>query len=134
MRDRSGADWSLSYSSILGAGGIECKKKGLCMRPQFVSWEQALKYVYKSDTLFVDLRDKEEYDLGHVTGAWNIPYEKLEEHWDDFGGYERVVFYCDRGNHSLSAARILARRGQQSYSVAGGYDAPERREVLSKRY
>lgn len=104
------------------------------MRPQFVSWEQALKYVYKSDTLFVDLRDKEEYDLGHVTGAWNIPYEKLEEHWDDFGGYERVVFYCDRGNHSLSAARILARRGQQSYSVAGGYDAPERREVLSKRY
>ncbi len=41
-----------------------------------------------------------------------------------------MIFYCDRGNHSLSAARILAKRGQQSFSVAGGYDAPERKEVF----
>ena len=100
------------------------------MRPQLVPWEQISKYIYNSDSLFVDLRDKEEYDMGHVTGAWNVHYEVLEEHIEDFRGYARVIFYCDRGNHSLSAARILAKRGQQSFSVAGGYDAPERKEVF----
>ena len=100
------------------------------VRPELVSWEQISKYIYNSDTLFVDLRDKEEYDMGHVTGAWNVPYETLEDHLEDFRRYARVVFYCDRGNHSLSAARILAKRGQQSFSVAGGYDAPERKNVI----
>lgn len=101
------------------------------MRPEFVPWEQVSKYIYHSDTLFVDLRDKEEYNMGHVTGAWNIPYEELVEHLDEFGSYERVVFYCDRGNHSLSAARMLARRGQQSISVAGGYEAISRQRPES---
>lgn len=98
------------------------------MRPQFVPWEQVSKYIYNSDTLFVDLRDGKEYQMGHVTGAWNIPYEELNEHLDELGAYERVVFYCDRGNHSLSAARILAKRGQMSFSVAGGYEAIRRQE------
>ncbi len=59
------------------------------MRPQLVPWEQISKYIYNSDSLFVDLRDKEEYDMGHVTGAWNVPYEVLEEHIEDFRGYAR---------------------------------------------
>lgn len=87
-----------------------------------MSWERVSKYIYNSDTLFVDLREKGEYVRGHVSGAWNIPYEELDEHFEEMSSYERVVFYCDRGNHSLAAARMLARRGQQCFSVAGGYE------------
>ena len=79
------------------------------MRPQIMSWEQASKYIYNSDTLLVD------------SGAWNIPYEQLEKHLGEMSSYGRVIFYCAHGNHSLSAARMLAKRGQIGCSVAGGY-------------
>ena len=92
------------------------------MRPQIMSWEQASKYIYDSDTLLIDLRSREEYSRGHISGAWNIPYEELESHLGEMSSYGRVIFYCAHGNHSLSAARILARRGKLSCSVAGGYE------------
>lgn len=92
------------------------------MRPQIMSWEQASRYIYDSDTLLVDLRGEEEYQAGHITGAWNIPYEELENHLGEMSGYGRVIFYCGHGNHSLAAARLLARQGRQSCSVAGGYE------------
>lgn len=97
------------------------------MKPQIMSWEQALKYIYNSDTLLVDLRDKEEYARGHITGAWNIPYDHLEEHLGEMGSYGRVIFYCARGNHSLAAARMIARQGRIGCSVAGGYEARMRK-------
>lgn len=99
------------------------------MKPQIMSWEQVSKYIYNSDTLLVDLRDRTDYVRGHVTGAWNIPYDELELHLAEMAGYGRVVFYCDYGNHSLAAARILGKRGQQAYSVAGGYESMRRKDI-----
>jgi rhodanese-related sulfurtransferase len=96
------------------------------MQPQIIPWGRVSRYIYKQDTLLVDLRDREEYELGHITGAWNIPYEELEEHLDQMSNYERVIFYCTHGNHSLAAARLLAKRGQPAYSLAGGYVNRER--------
>ena len=93
------------------------------MKPQIMSWEQISRYIYNSGTLLVDLRGKEEYAAGHVTGAWNIPYEELENHLREVSSYERIIFYCAHGNHSLVAARMLAKRGKQAYSMAGGYEA-----------
>ena len=97
------------------------------MRPQIMSWEQVSKYIYNSDTLLVDLRDRTDYAKGHITGAWNIPYEELEAHLAEMTSYGKVVFYCDYGNHSLAAARTLVKRGQQAYSVAGGYESVKRK-------
>ncbi|MCH5253019.1 MAG: rhodanese-like domain-containing protein [Lachnospiraceae bacterium] len=88
-----------------------------------MSWEQISRYVYSNHTLLVDLREKEDFRKGHVTGAWNIPYEELEEHIREMSGYERIIFYCTHGNHSLAAARQLAKLGHQAYSIAGGYAA-----------
>lgn len=96
------------------------------MRPQIISWERVSRYIYKQDTLLVDLRDSEEYEQGHITGAWNIPFDEIEEHLDQMENYEQVIFYCTHGNHSLAAARLLAKRGHHAYSVAGGYESLER--------
>ena len=90
------------------------------MKPQILSWEQISRYIYSSDTLLVDLREKEEFKKGHITGAWNIPYEELEEHFREMRGYDKIIFYCTRGNHSLAAARQMAKQGKQAYSIAGG--------------
>lgn len=99
------------------------------MRPEFISWERVSRYIYKPDTLLVDLRDKEEYERGHITGAWNISYEELDEHLEQMSNYERVIFYCSHGNHSLAAAKLLAKTGQQAYSIAGGYENEDRKKA-----
>ena len=98
------------------------------MRPQIIPWERVSRYIYKPDTLLVDLREKDEYEQGHITGAWNISYEELEEHLEQMNNYERVIFYCTHGNHSLAAARMLAKRGRQAFSIAGGYENEERKK------
>uniref|UniRef100_UPI003FF100FD rhodanese-like domain-containing protein n=1 Tax=Eubacterium sp. TaxID=142586 RepID=UPI003FF100FD len=36
--------------------------------------------------------------------------------------YDRIIFYCDHGNHSLQAARELAKKGKWASSIAGGYE------------
>ena len=33
-----------------------------------------------------------------------------------------LIFYCDHGNHSLQAARELAKKGKWASSIAGGYE------------
>lgn len=92
------------------------------MRPQIIPWERVSRYIYKPDTLIVDLREREEYEKEHITGAWNISFEELDEHLEQMSNYERVIFYCTHGNHSLVAARQLAKEGRQAYSIAGGYE------------
>lgn len=92
------------------------------MKPQLISWSEASKYIYHSGTLLVDLRDNKAYQERHMTGAWNIPYEKLDEHIDEIMNYDRVIFYCDHGNNSLKAARDLSRMGIWASSIAGGYE------------
>lgn len=99
------------------------------MRPEIIPWERVSRYIYKPDTLLVDLRDREEYEQGHITGAWNILYEEVEDHLEQMSNYERVIFYCTHGNHSLAAARLLAKSGKQAYSIAGGYESREREEA-----
>lgn len=92
------------------------------MRPQIIPWERVSRYIYKPDTLIVDLREREEYEKEHITGAWNISFEELDEHLEQMSNYERVIFYCTHGNHSLVAARQLAKEGRKAYSIAGGYE------------
>lgn len=92
------------------------------MKPELISWSEASKYIYHSGTLLVDLRDGIAFRKGHITGAWNIPYERLDEYMDEIMNYDRVIFYCDHGNHSLKAARDLSRMGIKASSIAGGYE------------
>lgn len=91
------------------------------MKPGLISWEEAEKYTYYSDVLLIDLRDKEAYNKGHISGAWNIKYEDLSKNLEKILYFERIIFYCDYGNHSLKAAKMLADKGKWACSIAGGY-------------
>lgn len=92
------------------------------MKPNLLSWQEASKYIYHSKTLLVDLRSKEAYEKSHISGAWNVPYEDFNQHSDEMMNYDRIIFYCDYGNHSLQAARELSKRGKWTSSIAGGYN------------
>lgn len=84
---------------------------------------EIVKYIGNPNALIIDLRDGYEYDSGHIPGAINIPYEELESYTDRFQKRLQLIFYCDRGNISLLAARDLMKFGYNIKSLYGGIKA-----------
>ncbi len=71
----------------------------------------------------VDVREPDEYALGHVAGAVNIPLSQLGTRVaslsrDNMGTPIYVI--CASGNRSKAGAGLLAKNGLDARSVAGG--------------
>ena len=86
-------------------------------------------YVDRNDSLIIDLRAPEEYRISHVRNAVNIPYDTIEEK-GDFPKEKTLVFYCDRGGASLSAAKKYMKRGYRTRSVIGGFQEYHGRNLV----
>ncbi|WP_228351362.1 rhodanese-like domain-containing protein [Variimorphobacter saccharofermentans] len=82
-----------------------------------------IRYIGMRDVVIIDLRDKNEYDAGHIPTAINIPYEELESEKKNLQRNNLLIFYCDRGNISLLAARDLMKDGYNIKSLYGGLRA-----------
>lgn len=78
-------------------------------------------YRDRAGVVLVDLRDEEEYKKGHIKTAVNIPFEQLEKKKEQLYSYDIVIFYCERGNVSLLAAREYGESNQKVYTLVGGY-------------
>ena len=81
-----------------------------------------------SAPVFVDVRERDEYEQGFIPGAIHIPRGNLESR------IERavpdrdtpIVIYCASGNRSAYAAKTLAELGYTDVvSMAGGFSALE---------
>ena len=82
-----------------------------------------VKYIGNPNALIIDLRDPFEYELGHIPGAVNIPYEELDLQANRFRHGQLLIFYCDRGNISLLAIRDMMKYGYNMKSLYGGIQA-----------
>ena len=67
-------------------------------------------------TVFVDVRRADEFELGHIKGAVNIPLSQLEEKaaalLPDLS--REIIVYCRTGSRSLEAANILLDLGYKN--------------------
>lgn len=81
------------------------------------------KYIGKPNVLIIDLRDRYEFDEGHIPSAINIPYIELEQYKNTFAMNYLLILYCERGNISLLAARDLMKYGYNIKSLYGGLRA-----------
>lgn len=82
-----------------------------------------LNYIGMPGILIIDLRDRDEFDAGHIPTAVNIPYDELEEMKPYLQYNTLLIFYCDRGNISLLASRDLMKDGYNIKSLYGGIHA-----------
>jgi molybdopterin/thiamine biosynthesis adenylyltransferase/rhodanese-related sulfurtransferase len=78
----------------------------------------------EGDAIFVDVRERAEWDEGHVPGAVHIPRGSLESRAEgllpDRG--QALVVYCAAGNRSAFAAKTLEELGYAKVeSLAGGF-------------
>jgi rhodanese-related sulfurtransferase len=75
--------------------------------------------------LVVDVRPNGEYKTGHVAGAVNIPFDKVEKHLDELREAENgIVLYCTMGKRTRQAEQTLLDHGIPNvYHLEGGLGA-----------
>jgi len=107
----------------------EKNKQGFVEPEQKISKELA-KQLYDIKALFIDARKKEDYDLLHVVGAINIPYEEFhakprQEQMSIMKKYNKdgiIVVYCkgDKCEVSIDLAYDIARLGFNGVNIYKG--------------
>jgi rhodanese-related sulfurtransferase len=75
--------------------------------------------------LIVDVRANGEYKSGHVAGAVNIPFDRVEKHLDELREAQNgIVLYCTMGERTRKAEQaLIAHHIPNVYHLAGGLGA-----------
>ncbi len=75
------------------------------------------------ETVYLDVREPNEWNLGHVPGAIHIPRGMLESKVEELIPRDkRVVIYCASGNRSALAADTMQQMGYDDVcSMSAGF-------------
>ena len=85
-----------SKDEFINSGTISCTQ-----------YESVLTY---NGVIIIDVRNKDEYDSGHIENAINIPYEEIEEKIKDVDNINLdspIIVYCKSGVRSSKAYESL---------------------------
>lgn len=77
----------------------------------------------QNQTLLVDVRPPKEYARWSMYNSINIPLSELPKKTSKLSKSNTVVLFCNHGNDSKTAARMLAGKGVKAQSLAGGLKA-----------
>jgi rhodanese-related sulfurtransferase len=87
-----------------------------------VTPQQATHLINKQDGLFVDIRERKDFDKGHIVDAINIPLSKLHERILELEKKKEVpiVIVCQMGQQSGAAVKTLEAKGFTHVSKLSG--------------
>ncbi len=72
---------------------------------------------------YVDVRTKQEFDSGHISGSMHMPLDELLGRMDELRNISGpLVLYCRSGNRSGMALYYLQEAGFTDLVNGGGYD------------
>ena len=70
----------------------------------------------------VDVRTREEFELGSIRGAVNIPVDEIRSRLAEFPRTGKIYVFCQVGLRGYLASRILTQNGfGQVFNLTGGY-------------
>lgn len=75
-----------------------------------------------SDIIIIDIRQKKDYDNGHIRDAFAIPYKELKSSLDELDTSYTYLIYCNNGKDSMKASKLMAESGfSRVFTIVGGY-------------
>ncbi|MCC8366242.1 MULTISPECIES: thiosulfate sulfurtransferase GlpE [Xenorhabdus] len=90
---------------------------------QTISPEQAYQNWLDKSALMVDIRDPQSFRAGHVTGAFHLTNETINQLLQEADFDQPVMVMCYHGHSSQGAAQYLINIGFETvYSVNGGFE------------
>lgn len=76
----------------------------------------------ENDAFIVDVREKNEYESGHLRNAVNIPLSELRERVDEIPGDIPVYLHCRSSQRSYNAVMALQGMGYDNlYNISGSF-------------
>jgi rhodanese-related sulfurtransferase len=85
--------------------------------------QQAVMLINRKDAVVVDVREKKEFDTGHIVDSINIPLAKLKQRITELKKHQEkpVVVVCKQGQQSGDAAKTLQEAGHiEVVRLSGG--------------
>ena len=75
-----------------------------------------------SDIIILDVREKDEYDSGHIPGSILLPYTIIDQKAKEFlpDKNKQILVYCRSGRRSKIAAENLVALGYTNVKEFGG--------------
>ena len=72
--------------------------------------------------ILIDVRTLEEYNVGHIPQAINLPIDELRNRLNEVNKNKTIYIYCQIGLRGYLAQRILVQNGfEKVYNLSGGY-------------
>jgi len=87
-----------------------------------VSPQQLVDMVNRNNALVLDVRDKKEFEAGHIVDAVNIPYASLESRVKELDKHKNrpIVVACRMGQHAGAAGTLLRKHGFEEVAKLSG--------------
>jgi rhodanese-related sulfurtransferase len=87
-----------------------------------VSAQQLVDMVNRHNAVVLDIRDKKDFQSGHIVDAVNIPYSALDSRLDELKKYRDrpIVVTCRMGTNAGAAGTLLRKRGFEKVSRLSG--------------
>ncbi|MDY7030565.1 MAG: FAD-dependent oxidoreductase [Thermodesulfobacteriota bacterium] len=80
-------------------------------------WEK----IQEFEGLILDVRDDEEFKEDNFKGAMNIPLGELRQRMYELAGDQMILAYCEVGQRSYYATRMLRQSGFNVRNLSGGF-------------
>ena len=72
--------------------------------------------------IVIDVRNKKDFENGHIENAVNVPLEKLKEYAEKLDKSKKYVVHCNKGVTGNAAQNLLINMGFENvYNLSGGY-------------
>lgn len=87
---------------------------------------EAKQMIGDDDAVFIDVRNPNEFQSGHVPGATLIPVNSVFQRREELPADKKLIFVCSVGQRSALAAEMAAAGGlppERLYNLEGGTDA-----------
>ncbi|MES2606356.1 MAG: rhodanese-like domain-containing protein [Pseudomonadota bacterium] len=87
-----------------------------------LSPHQAVALVNKEDGVVLDIRERKEFDKGHIVDAINIPLSKLADRAAELEKHKEspIIVVCQHGQNSGEAVKLLQTKGFAKANKLGG--------------
>lgn len=87
-----------------------------------ISAQELVQLVNKENALVIDVRDKAEYESGHIVDSINIPFANIEARLDELKKHKDrpIVIACKMGQHAGAVGTTLRKNGYENVSRLRG--------------
>ncbi|NDV65045.1 FAD-dependent oxidoreductase [Bacteroides sp. 224] len=86
-----------------------------------ITWRE-VQQADANESVLLDVRTRDEFSMGHISGAINIPVEELRSRVNEVPTNKPVFIYCAVGLRGYQATKILVAKGFSNIkNLLGGY-------------